>query len=239
MKTHIVLWTSGWDSTFRLLQIILVEKHIVQPIYIIDESRKSLKNELFAIESILNKIKELYPNEYKSILPIIYFNKKDVVEDKAIKDSFSHILKQIKIGSQYEWLAYYCEQEKLKNVELSIDKDEISFSLFNFINPYLNSDNHIGTNENLNKNAVRTVFNYFKFPLFQTDKKEMLAISKKNNWLKIMQLTWFCHKPKNNNPCGKCNPCKTVIMKGLGFRIPLKNRLKGYFKIIKKNGLNW
>lgn len=51
-KKHTLLWTSGWDSIFRLLEIILIEKELVQPIYIIDEDRKSLKNELNAIDLI-------------------------------------------------------------------------------------------------------------------------------------------------------------------------------------------
>jgi len=59
----------------------------------------------------------------------------------------------------------------------------------------------------------------------------MLLIAKQNNWLDVLYLTWFCHNPKNNKPCGKCNPCTGVIKKGLSYRIPIKNRLKGYFKI--------
>ena len=52
-----LFWTGGWDSTFRLLQLIIVFRKRVQPYYIIDTTRKSVQNEKQAI----NKIRELRP----------------------------------------------------------------------------------------------------------------------------------------------------------------------------------
>lgn len=230
-KTHYLFWTSGWDSTFRLLQLLLIEERKVQPIYIIDENRKSLQNELDAIEKIIKKIEDLYPSEFKNLLPFKRINRTEIYENENIKNSFSFIKRYVKIGSQYEWLAFYCEQSNSSNVELCIERDTIFSSLFNFINPYLTTNNQTTLIEVEKKNAVIAVFKYFKFPLFQTDKKEMLRISIENKWLQIMNLTWFCHRPKNNDSCGSCNPCKTTIIKGLGFRIPIINRFKGYSKI--------
>ena len=40
-----LFWTGGWDSTFRLLQLIIVFRKRVQPYYIIDTTRKSVQNE--------------------------------------------------------------------------------------------------------------------------------------------------------------------------------------------------
>lgn len=34
-----LLWTGGWDSTFRLLSLLLGEQREVQPYYIIDSLR--------------------------------------------------------------------------------------------------------------------------------------------------------------------------------------------------------
>ena len=36
MATTPLLWTGGWDSTFRLLTLLLREQHEVQPYYILD-----------------------------------------------------------------------------------------------------------------------------------------------------------------------------------------------------------
>lgn len=65
----------------------------------------------------------------------------------------------------------------------------------------------------------------------------MLGVAKANKWEEIMNLTWFCHKPKKNKPCGKCVTCVATIEKGLGYRIQLKNRMIGYFKIYKTKQL--
>ena len=36
-----ILWTGGWDSTFRLLQLLLELKLEVIPHYVIDDTRES------------------------------------------------------------------------------------------------------------------------------------------------------------------------------------------------------
>jgi len=237
MEAQNLLWTSGWDSTFRLLYLIFIEKKTVQPIYIVDESRRSLNKELQAIDCILKIIEKKHPNATKLVLPFIKFDKKEISVKQSIAENFAFLKSKTKIGGQYEWLSLFCEQNNLKKVELCIEKDAITSSFFNFIYPYIHSqkeDNEYSPEELKLKNAVFTVFNYFEFPLFETNKIEMYEIAKENNWLEIMELTWFCHTPKKGIPCGKCNPCQTTIMKGLGFRVPFKNRMKGYIKIYKK-----
>ena len=52
-----LLWSGGWDGTFRLLQ--LAENDIqIQPIYVIDAERRSNDNEIEAMHKILKRIKE-------------------------------------------------------------------------------------------------------------------------------------------------------------------------------------
>ncbi|PXY40736.1 hypothetical protein DMB65_10900 [Flavobacterium cheongpyeongense] len=230
MTTHNLLWTSGWDSTFRLLQIILVEKENVQPIYVIDQTRKSLKVELEGIKKILNEIKELHPEAYKLILPV-WYAEDDITINKEIKESSVYINSFVKLGSQYSWLAQFCHNYNLNNVEICNDKNLKADSLTNFlITNYIKADyTDIENREKYNK--IDTVFKYFSFPVSTLSKRDMLAIAKEKKWENIMFLTWFCHKPRKNKACGKCNPCINVIKKDMGFRIPVFNRMKGYLKI--------
>lgn len=231
MPTHNLLWTSGWDSTFRLLQIILIEKKSVQPIYIIDKDRKSLNNELEAIERIKIKIQKEYPEAYSLILPTWFIEKKEIIINKEITQSAQYINSLVRMGSQYIWLAQFCIKYNLSNIEISLDKNPDPKSFIYFL-----TDNYLQTDYKNSKNKrtynnIDTLFKYFSFPVITYSKKEMLTIIKKNYWEDIMDLTWFCHKPKKNKPCGKCVPCIGVIKKELGFRIPVLNRMKGYFKI--------
>jgi 7-cyano-7-deazaguanine synthase in queuosine biosynthesis len=235
-NTNLLLWTSGWDSTYRLLELVLIKKEIVQPIYILDDQRKSLKNELIAIEKILYALHENHPASKKLILPIKYYSKKDIVIKPEIKAAFEHVRNFIKIGSQYDWISSLCEQENLKDVELCIFKNERTDILFNYINSREldDAENLFNKEENETKEAVKLIFKHYLFPVLTIDKMDMYAVAKENNWLDLMKMTWFCHRPKNGKPCGKCNPCTIAIVEGLGFRIPIINRLKGYYKLFIK-----
>ena len=44
-----LLWTGGWDSTFRLLQRVLIDKQPIQPIYFVNPDRESVREELKSI----------------------------------------------------------------------------------------------------------------------------------------------------------------------------------------------
>jgi len=69
MKTEPIklFWTWGWDSTFRLLYILVVEKKHVQPYYIIDSPRESTMHELKAMESIRSDVINKFP-ETKNLM---------------------------------------------------------------------------------------------------------------------------------------------------------------------------
>lgn len=238
-KEHYILWTSGWDSTFRILQLVLEKKIEVQPIYILDKERKSLNQELRAIENITQKLFNQFPESKNYLKPVWFVNKEEIDNNAEIEKAFHEIKSQRKIGSQYEWISKFCYANHLTHVELCIEKnlETTSFAYFLKDNYFEISDLEIKTNQ-FYKNIV-LVFKYFDFPIINLLKTDMLKIAKQNNWLDILYLTWFCHSPKNNIPCGKCNPCTDVIKKGLAYRIPFKNRIKGYIKIYKKKLLKW
>ncbi|MEL1241955.1 7-cyano-7-deazaguanine synthase [Flavobacterium flavipallidum] len=235
-KPILLLWTSGWDSTFRLLQIIFIEKKTVQPIYIIDKNRKSLSNELNAIENIKNKIKTEFPTAYQLIQPIWLIEKEEINISKEITTSTDYINANVRMGSQYSWLAQFCNNSNLENVEIGIDKNTDSLSFTHFLTVNYILTNYKDSNNKELYTKLDTLFKYFSFPIYSLSKSEMHILAKKYNWEAIMQMTWFCHKPKNNTPCGKCVPCIAVIKKGLGYRIPTLNRIKGYMKIYSKMG---
>lgn len=222
-----LFWTGGWDSTYRLLEIVTKNKEKVQLIYIKDLQRKSLNKEIEVINKILNKIYESYPYTKELILPIKIFCRENITISEKVNKSYLSIKNFTNIGSQYEWLAALCENENLKNVELCIFKNERTDLLFR-----LSQDrfDNIEEYEEL-KNAIKTLYENFQFPILNINKIDIFHESKKNNWLDIMKMTWFCHKPKNGNPCGKCNPCMITISEGLGYRIPLSNRIKGIIKL--------
>jgi hypothetical protein len=231
MIIHNLLWTSGWDSTYRLLEIILIEKENVRPIYIKDKDRKSLNTELATIEKIKNKIKQDYPEAYDLILPTWFAEKENINVTPAIIESYDYINRFKRMGNQYNWLAQFCADNRLTNIEISLENDLSITSFSHFLNTnYITTNYSNAPNKEL-YSKMEVIFGYFSFPIHSITKQDMLVTAKKNNWDDIMHLTWFCHKPKKNNPCGKCKPCVDAIKQNFGYRIPMLSRLKGNLKI--------
>ena len=70
-----LLWTGGWDSTFRFLQLILIEKRTVQPIYIMDLDRTSHVQEINVIKKVIKLLSENYYEQSKNILDVKFLFK--------------------------------------------------------------------------------------------------------------------------------------------------------------------
>ncbi len=230
------LWTGGWDSTFQLLQLLILERKQVTPYYLIDSGRKSLRAELLAMENIKEVLFKKFLFTEKLLKPTLFFNVKDISNNNKITNASNILAKEFKIGSQYEWLARFCEENEIKNLQLCIHKGG---KIHNMMNKCYTSNKESPYLYFLNKQScdtnLYTVFNYYTFPLLNVDKFDMGEIAKKHGWQSIMQLTWFCHKPtRKMQPCGKCNPCSFVIKQGLSSRIPLTSKIIVFFKSLFK-----
>lgn len=123
MKTVNVLWTGGWDSTFRILQLSTKEI-IIQPYYLKD-NRKSEKKELDTIYSLTKEIRSLAST--RCILnELITMSVSDVDKDKDISQAYKEVCQMLKkfnkghLGTQYEWLARF--SKNMSHLELSIGK---------------------------------------------------------------------------------------------------------------------
>ena len=66
-----ILWTGGWDSTFRIVELSRMDGVVIQPIYVEDKKRGSVPYELKAMDDIVSLLKE--KSETKAdFLPILY-----------------------------------------------------------------------------------------------------------------------------------------------------------------------
>ena len=225
-----LLWTGGWDSTFQLLRLLLLECAEVTPYYLIDEDRCSTGVELRVIKRIKNRLAELWPATRELLQPMQFFSVSDVPQSPQITAAFKGILQRRFLGTQYEWLARFCESHAIERIQLCVHRDDKAHAAIEnlvacadprFPGEYELKPEFGGTDEH-------TVFRYFSLPLFDLTKTEMQAMAERNGWWEIMQMTWFCHRPTpKGQPCGLCNPCRYAIEEGLGWRIPLSRRLAG------------
>jgi hypothetical protein len=207
-----LLWTGGWDSTFRLLTLISEPDCIVQPYYVIDRSRPSLSIELDTIEKIIQvcRVPGRFPG---TVLQPIIANKDDISPNSEIEERYKSLFsKKVTLADQYEWLSRYAAEEGLTNLELCITSNCRISSIV---------ENYCGeSSKNLRNDVPDDVlmFKYFSFPLARINKNQMKQISSDRGFDDIMNMTWFCQK-NSKWPCGSCNSCHAAITGGLAHRI--------------------
>jgi 7-cyano-7-deazaguanine synthase len=222
-KTVKVLWTGGFDSTYRIVELSQFDV-LIQPYYLMDKQRRSEKCELNAIREITADI-EKHPGTRCRILPLITQQTSDINQDCEIVGAYNRLRNISYIGPQYIWLAEFARSNK--GLELCIETD----------------DSHCGATWCLRKNGklkkiiegdlvywildeanssrdVMTVFGSLRFPIIEITKLEMLEKYRVMGFSETMKKTWFCHTPVNGEPCGVCSPCRQAIEAGLAFRVP-------------------
>jgi len=223
-----LFWSGGWDSTFRLLQLVVEQGKLVQPYYVIDPNRLSLRHELKAMSSIKKLIYQRYPNTRGLILPTITTEVDDIVIDEEFEQAYREFLKIKKLDTQYRWMGHFCRQHDIHEVELSVERKA---------NPkpgqrptyflekvgegpeYRIADQY--------REGIEYIMNgRYSFPIYGMTKMDAKEYSDKADWSDIMALTWFCHYPiRGRYPCGTCLPCDLVLREGLGWRIPWWRRV--------------
>ena len=224
-----LFWTGGWDSTFRLLQLLLFDGSVVQPYYLIDAKRRSTEAEMATMDAIRARLYERYVATEDLLRPTQYAQVAEIDPDAEIEEAFRAVMAKQPIGSQYEWLARYCKQHGIDDMELCIHRDDQAHGVLAMLAPSVEPQ-QVGDRTVLRIAAEGTpeseyaLFGYFQFPVFRINKLEMAEIAREHDWMGLMNMTWFCHRPKRGKPCGRCRPCLYAVAEGLGWRIPAGRR---------------
>lgn len=218
-----VLWTGGWDSTFRILQLS-TKDIIIQPHYLKD-NRKSENFELNTIRSITEEIQNLSSTKC-TILDLISMNVSDINEDKDITQAYENLTKDHKLGEQYEWLARYAKN--IDNLEIGDEngsaQDSIIYGAIKANGDVIKIDDdkrggYYIIDKSVSSSDITKVFGNYHYPILFYSKLEMKKEAEEMGLIDIMNKTWFCHKPIDNQPCGRCTPCMGTIKKGLEYRL--------------------
>lgn len=213
-----VLWTGGWDSTFRVIQLYRLDSTI-QPIYVDDHTRKSSKSELKVVKELTKKIPVRFSESKGNILPLIVIKRKNISSNIFLKTIHRKLKSKMNLGKQYYWLS--CLAKTYKNLEVSLHKEDMD-RFFNMDQLIEFDEGTLGTNWKTNPKKLdfykKYLFSNMTFPLITISKPEMKTVAEEDDFLDLMETTWFCHK-SNKKPCGKCNPCQQYIRDGFGYRL--------------------
>jgi hypothetical protein len=226
-----LFWTGGWDSTFRLLQLVLAQNRTVQPYYLIDPNRQSLRNEISARRNIKDRLFTEYPHTQELILPNIFYDVGDITPNAQVTAAYRFMRATKDVDFQYLWLSLYCHQFDIQNMELCVEKRSgVVFApkklvFGSFLVPVEGSREE-RMDEAFLSTEVDTLFGCFRFPVRGYTKQDMEAEAQVGGWADYLYMTWFCHNPvRGIYPCGTCEPCVLAARKGYGRRIPWQRRL--------------
>jgi hypothetical protein len=231
-----LLWTSGWDSTFQLFRLLMQERVAVQPIYLIDQTRRSTAAERQAMQRIIGWLRGHDAAAAARMAPTREQAVSALVPDERIDSAFARLRQQHGLGGQYPWLARFVERERLDGLHLSIDHGSRAHRV---LEPWLvacSSESLEGFRiDPVHRGSdIFTVFGAFAMPLMAHTKARMAQEAQQQGWIEGLKLTWFCHKPRlGMTPCGVCNPCQAVIRGGLAWRLPWLPRTLGQLKLAR------
>lgn len=225
----LTLWTGGWDSTYRVLQRVLIERKPVRPVYVVDRDRGSAYMEVDAMNRLLLTLEADYPRAYALVEPPRYVDRRAILPNAAITEAWQQMKDAYDIGSQYDWLPRLADAADWTRVELSIYGGGRLRPMFgDYVSQVDAADG--GTTYAVSDEApeaVRLLFGRFSFPFWGTSKREAFAAAESAGLTPLLDdHTWFCFAPRDGRPCGACRPCQFMIKDGLGHRIPTVNRVR-------------
>lgn len=233
MKKIDILWTGGYDSSFRIAQLSKLEC-VIQPHYLCN-NRKSEPQELSAISAITQFI-EQHPDTRCSIKPIIKTPATQIQKDLDISAAYQKAHKKYQLGIQYDWLARFANSHP--GLELCILNSGGIQKFLNqearFIKVTDGKITYYVLDRTNSSEAANLLFGNYHLPLLNMTKLQEKALYEQLGLQDIALATWFCHNPVDGQPCGQCNPCFYTIKEGLIERFS-QTALKRYrrFRIIK------
>lgn len=217
-----VLWTGGWDSTFRVLQVIYRYEAVVQPYYVIDQHRQSTPVEIATMRNIADRIRSEDPKKGQRLLDLKIVERSSLSEDPSLDAMWSRLSKQGPLGTQYVWLANFMRQYDAWGLELCIHKDDratrfvVDHAIFR-----KNANGGYWELPDTVMNSDLELFRGFRFPILTMTKVKMKEAAHEMGFEHLMNMTWFCHSPtKTGEPCGVCGPCGDARIEGMGWRVP-------------------
>lgn len=235
MKKNL-FWTGGFDSTFRLLQLVndsevveinlfyigtLIDNIKRMDSLFLDARRHSFEKELMTMSKILStidttKIKKftIWSNNDRLLLCTMifpydfmnYINREEINYSNDVKiNQFDlwingFILRPV---TQYGAISQLLHELEV-DAEIGIEKEGGIWTRTNKFFKEKKEHNKIQFNFFPGKAA----FDRYELPLYDVSRKDMIEIAKKNDWMRILFMTWSCWYPQDNIPCGKCDMCR-------------------------------
>lgn len=218
MGTINVLWTSGWDSTYRVLDACLVKGLAVQPHYIIDRTRPSHAVEVLTICLLTQEIRARRPGI--RIAPPILTERAAVPADPVVTQAHARLRARGVLGEQYDWLTRYVMSRGLTDLELCVHRQDRAHVFIGPLAERVENDGDPYHRVPPGDGDAALIFSNFRFPILDLTKVDMQEEARRKGFLDLLDHSWFCHTPTaGGEPCGVCGPCQDAVKEGLARRL--------------------
>lgn len=221
-----VLWTSGWDSTYIVLEAALLHARGVRPHYVVDPERPSAQREIDTMRAIHGALADLDPAAAGRVAPVRLVAKADIAVDPRVDAWAAQLAVRTHIAPQYAWLSRYANSCA---APLALGIIRRSGGLRDVIGPELEDgpDGVRRLRPGFSDEAFE-LFRPFVFPTIELTKVDMRERARSAGFLPLLEMSWFCHEPRRNgDPCGFCPPCHDARHQDMGWRLTPGARWRG------------
>jgi len=223
-----LLWTGGWDSSYRLLDLVLAQGRAVQPIYFTLD-RRSAPLERQAMERIRAELAERWPGSVPLLGPTQYLDMAPVPEDPdalAALVALRGLPGARRLGGQYYSLAAAARHYGIAGLELGLHAEDGS-AWYDRLKANVEAEGDSWRLVADPEPAALRLLDRFSFPLLALSKQDMAVRAGAAGFADLLEGTWFCHSPdRRGRPCGLCAPCRLTMKQGLARRVPRLKRLR-------------
>ena len=210
---HYVFWTGGYDSTFRICELLVIHKVPVQPVYLdynLDSAnktdfwvRKNRKQEYQA----MNKVKQMLFQRFPYTKNLL--NNTIIIKKNTQYQKYDQAFNSLNLWPKKRKIHQYGHLGKVSflmktYIDIGVLGIHNKKPFVKFISKNIEKEQY---NYKLNINSQHPL-HYLKFPLYKKTKKDLCDISKQYNFNDIIKVSWSCWFPKEGLPCGKCPMCR-------------------------------
>ena len=221
---HHVLWTGGWDSTFRVADLVLTHARTVQPVYVRDPRRRTAQKELDRMAQLVRLMDRRQPGAAARVRPPLVLDLGTMPRDPEVTAATERVAAAMTVYEQYRFLPHVPFALGRDDVEIGW-QDDATFLYFPRHayrqEPAPEPDAVFRLDPARCDPDRYTMFARFSFPVIHMTKPRMAEVAQQRGFLSILEQTWTCRWPTVlGNPCGFCVPCQDTRREGRAHRVP-------------------
>lgn len=207
-----IFWSGGYDSTFRVLQILFETDELIQPIYIADptsdgpHSRENRADELLAMRRVVYNVCADHPDMAPRIMRLFI-----VTNVELNREVRSGMYKLYKLGHFSRPVSQYSAMSQV-SISANLPIEECAERGDNTIIGKLVESKLDGNNAVNPVYKELAIFRNLRFPIINLTKKDMLARATERGYAKYLYLSVSCWYPVNGVACMRCEMCHDRII---------------------------